>query len=191
MRFRLLDPLDYAVSRYQISYSTAQRFACWLVLFVNSKPNAEAGVCMILKQASNSTETPSSWLKRKKKFSLLAGRKSIDNAVHSRTSSTTSKPERLWAEAAQVGVRRSLNRSPQSSAISLRFYSALSIVGAIYKVTFFVLLGKIGLFYFVYYGFLTAFFAACLTVFLSTLNEPGKGGPKTNQFLHGDSAPGQ
>jgi len=50
--------------------------------------------------------------------------------------------------------------------------------------------GKIGLFYFVYYGFLTAFFAACLTVFLSTLNEPGKGGPKTNQFLHGDSAPG-
>ncbi len=51
-------------------------------------------------------------------------------------------------------------------------------------------LGKIGLFYFVYYGFLTAFFAACLTVFLSTLNEPGKGGPKTNQFLHGDSAPG-
>ncbi|XP_065056327.1 probable sodium/potassium-transporting ATPase subunit beta-3 [Rhopilema esculentum] len=49
---------------------------------------------------------------------------------------------------------------------------------------------KIGLFYFAYYGFLAAFFSACLAVFLSTLNEPGKGGPKTTQFLRDDSAPG-
>jgi len=50
--------------------------------------------------------------------------------------------------------------------------------------------GKIGLFYVVYYGFLAAFFSICLTVFLKTLNEPGKGAPKTIQFLMGDSAPG-
>eukprot|EP00794_Sanderia_malayensis_P011269 gene11269-12449_t len=50
--------------------------------------------------------------------------------------------------------------------------------------------GKIGLFYLIYYGFLVAFFSVCLTVFLTTLNEPGKGGPKTTQFLVGKSAPG-
>jgi len=50
--------------------------------------------------------------------------------------------------------------------------------------------GKIGLFYFLYYGFLAGFFVACLSIFLSTLNEPGKGGPSNIDFLHGDSAPG-
>lgn len=49
---------------------------------------------------------------------------------------------------------------------------------------------KIGLFYFAYYSFLTAFFSTCLTVFLSTINDPGKGGPKTIQFLVSDSSPG-
>lgn len=42
---------------------------------------------------------------------------------------------------------------------------------------------KIGVFYVIFYGFLAGFFAAMLTVFLTTLNEPGKGGPKLIQFL--------
>lgn len=47
---------------------------------------------------------------------------------------------------------------------------------------------KIGVFYLIFYGFLAAFFTAMLTVFLKTLNEPGKGGPKLTQFL--DNKPG-
>lgn len=45
---------------------------------------------------------------------------------------------------------------------------------------------KIGVFYLIFYGFLAAFFSAMLTVFLSTLNDPGIGadkGPKLTQFL--------
>jgi len=42
---------------------------------------------------------------------------------------------------------------------------------------------KIGIFYVIFYSFLAGFFAALLTVFLTTLNDPGKGGPKLIQFL--------
>jgi len=42
---------------------------------------------------------------------------------------------------------------------------------------------KIGAFYLIFYGFLAAFFSAMLTVFLTTLNDPGKGAPKLVQFL--------
>jgi sodium/potassium-transporting ATPase subunit beta len=45
---------------------------------------------------------------------------------------------------------------------------------------------KIGVFYLIFYGFLAAFFSAMLTVFLSTLNDPGEGvggAPKLTQFL--------
>ena len=55
---------------------------------------------------------------------------------------------------------------------------------------YFTFSAKIGLFYVAYYGFLAAFFCVCLAVFLTTLNDPGKGGPKSIQFLVGDSAPG-
>jgi sodium/potassium-transporting ATPase subunit beta len=42
---------------------------------------------------------------------------------------------------------------------------------------------KIGLFYICFYAFLAGFFAAMLAVFLSTIQEPGKGPPKLTQFI--------
>lgn len=42
---------------------------------------------------------------------------------------------------------------------------------------------KIGLFYLVFYGCLAGFFIAMLTVFLSTVNQPGEGGPKLTQYI--------
>jgi len=42
---------------------------------------------------------------------------------------------------------------------------------------------KIGLFYICFYSFLAGFFAAMLSVFLSTVQSPGEGGPKLTQFI--------
>jgi len=42
---------------------------------------------------------------------------------------------------------------------------------------------KIGLFYFVFYGFLAGFFVAMLSVFMTTVNQPGEGPPKLTQYI--------
>lgn len=42
---------------------------------------------------------------------------------------------------------------------------------------------KIGLFYICFYSFLAGFFAAMLSVFLTTIKMPGQGGPKLTQYI--------
>jgi len=42
---------------------------------------------------------------------------------------------------------------------------------------------KIGLFYICFYSFLAGFFAAMLSVFLTTIKFPGEGGPKLTQYI--------
>jgi sodium/potassium-transporting ATPase subunit beta len=42
---------------------------------------------------------------------------------------------------------------------------------------------KIGFFYLIFYGFLAGFFSGMLAVFLTTVNDVGKGGPKLTQYV--------
>lgn len=42
---------------------------------------------------------------------------------------------------------------------------------------------KIGFFYLIFYGFLAGFFSGMLAIFMTTVDQPGEGGPKLTQFI--------